>query len=193
MNDGKPGFLEELKNNLIKNYYLQQDSLFKFMYDKYYRKDTHEEILNTDFSQKNSSEINSKRTKFIESVKWFKLRSIEGSLVDKKISSPEKDLESKTYQYFKYHTFIIKGQFFLYFLSATTLISGGVYLLVRSNYKLRMLMQSVTLGLIITILPLNIILLIMVNRNYAGKDELLSAYRKELKIYDKFYLKNRKK
>jgi len=56
-----------------------------------------------------------------------------------------------------------------------------------------MLMQSVTLGMITTILPLNLVLLIMVNKNFSVKDELLSAYRKELKIYDKFYLKNRKK
>ncbi len=193
MNDGISGFLEKLKNNLIKNYYVQQDSLFKFIYDKYNRKDIHEEILTTDFSLKNSSEINSKRVKFIESVKWFKLRLIEGVVVDTNISSQENDLELKSYQYFKYHTFIIKGQFFLYFLSVTTLVSGGLYLLVRSNYKLRMLMQSVTLGMITTILPLNLVLLIMVNKNFSVKDELLSAYRKELKIYDKFYLKNRKK
>ena len=177
MSENKQNFIANAKITLITKYYYQEDSLFKLLYDKYLRKEFYTAILGKTAIIKNFNQI-----------RWFKLSSIENVNADN-LTDFEIQRNINGLRYFKYQMLIIKGQFYLYTLSFLGLIAGGLYLLPILNYKRKRQVQSIFLGLVITIIPYNVVLLYLVKTTHPLKKELEKSYLSEIAVYNKFYSK----
>ena len=123
MSSKKENFFEKIKNNLMRKYYIQEDSLFKLLYDKYLRPEIFKGILNKSI----------KNDKDVYEVKCFNLSVIRNENSDN-MNDIEIKREMNSLKFFKYQAFVIKGQFFLCSLSALALSTGVLVLLAKSNY-----------------------------------------------------------
>ena len=180
----KIGFIKRIMDSYFQMCFRRSSSLFKVIYDNYFRKDIQKRILDIDFNYLNLENISEIKSKSYNYITWRKLKEVPKS----ENADDFKDIvfEEASYKYFKFHSLLIKFHFYNMCCSLfiVPLFFSRVFFF-KKKIKIRILKIYVIFNILFTSSLMLIYLMDSRYKSYLENklDKQICAYNKLYEIY----------